>query len=119
MVRHEAKGETDDLKMSSSPGSSRVTVGTTGSGPQQGTRGAPCSEPGDDLRPVQRSANQPSRVANSSVIPALTALRTLFYGRSAHTAALAKDSIPKLSLYPEGNPCLAKEYELGIVIIRS
>ena len=49
---------------------------------------APCFEPGYDLQSVQRSASQPSRIAKSTMISALTLLRTLFYGRSAHTAAM-------------------------------
>jgi hypothetical protein len=61
-------------------------AGATVSGPDQGTEGAPCSEPGDDLRPVQRSANQLPHIADSSMVSALPLLRTPFYGRSAHTA---------------------------------
>jgi len=56
---------------------------------QQSTGRASRSEPGDDLRPVHRSASQPSRITNSSMISALTLLRTLFYGRSAHTARMS------------------------------
>ena len=71
-------------------------AGATGGGPAQGTGGASRSEPGDDLRPVQRRANQPSRTAKSSMISALTLLRTLFYGRSSHTAGLPGYASAKL-----------------------
>ena len=60
-------------------------AGATGGGQEQGPGGSSRSESGDDLRPVQRRANQPSRTAKSSMISALTLLRTLFYGRSSHT----------------------------------
>jgi len=61
-------------------------AGATGGGPEPGTGGAPCSKPGDDLQRVQWSASQPSRIANSSMISALTLLRTPLCERSAHTA---------------------------------
>jgi transposase InsO family protein len=64
-------------------------AGATGGGPEQGTGGAPCSKPGDDLQRVQWSASQPSRIANSSMISALTLLRTPLCERSAHTAGLS------------------------------
>jgi hypothetical protein len=63
-------------------------AGATGGGPEQGTSGAPCSKPGHDLQRVQWSASQPSRIANSSMISALTLLRTPLCERSAHTAGL-------------------------------
>jgi hypothetical protein len=44
------------------------------------------------LRPVQRSPSQPSRIANSSMISALTLLRTALCERSAHTATARRES---------------------------
>ena len=42
---------------------------------------------------VQCSASQPSRIANSSMISALTLLRTPLCERSAHTAAKAQRAV--------------------------
>jgi hypothetical protein len=63
-----------------------------GAGSEQSTRGASRSESGDDLRPVWRPANQPSRTAESSMISALTLLRTPLRERSAHRAGIRRPS---------------------------